>query len=183
MYFPLALFAYTVCYRRTKQCFSVLRTHESDAVDGSSGIRYVTDQWHNVPLLRALGLVSQWDKCINTSGNYFWIKQIPLSVCSRCSVFIWLQFICIFSAKKTEGRLKIENVQWSWDSLGYISLVSNKTGQDFDGLDSSPSVSTPHRFYRCESINLLLFFPLSWRTDYSSQTLDGVSANSNSNWW
>ena len=23
-------------------------------------------------------LVSQWDKCINTSGNYFWIKQIPL---------------------------------------------------------------------------------------------------------
>ena len=42
MYFPLALFAYTVCCLRTEQCFSVLRTHKSDAVDGSSGRRYVT---------------------------------------------------------------------------------------------------------------------------------------------
>ena len=56
MYFPLALFAYIVCCRRTEQCFSVLRTHKSDIVDGSSGRRYVTDQWHNVPLLRARGL-------------------------------------------------------------------------------------------------------------------------------
>ena len=38
-------------------------------------------------------LVSQWDKCINTSGNYFWIKQISLSFCSGCSVFIWLPLI------------------------------------------------------------------------------------------
>ena len=30
-------------------------------------------------------LVSQWDTCINTSGNYVWIKQIPLSL-----------FVCIF---------------------------------------------------------------------------------------
>ena len=35
-----------------------------------------------------VGLVSQRDKCINTSVNYFWIKQIPLSLCSGCSVFI-----------------------------------------------------------------------------------------------
>ena len=56
MYFPLALYACTVCCLRTEQCFSVLRTHKSDAVDGSSGRRYVTDQWHNVPLLRARGL-------------------------------------------------------------------------------------------------------------------------------
>ena len=55
-YLPLALFAYTVCCRRTEQCFSVLRTHKSDVVDESSGRRYVTDQWHNVPLLRARGL-------------------------------------------------------------------------------------------------------------------------------
>ena len=27
-------------------------------------------------------LISQWDKCINTSGNYFLIKHIPLSLCS-----------------------------------------------------------------------------------------------------
>ena len=47
------LFVYTVCCWCTGQCFSVLRTHKSDAVDGSSGRRYVTDQWHNVPLLRA----------------------------------------------------------------------------------------------------------------------------------
>ena len=38
-------------------------------------------------------LVSQWDKCINTSDNYFGIKQIPLSLCSGCSVFIWLPLI------------------------------------------------------------------------------------------
>ena len=38
-------------------------------------------------------LVSQWDKCINTSGNYFWIKQIPLSLCSGCSVLICLPLI------------------------------------------------------------------------------------------
>ena len=53
MYFPLALFVYTVCCRRTEQCFSVLRTHKSEVVDGSSGRRYVTDHWHNVPLLSA----------------------------------------------------------------------------------------------------------------------------------
>ena len=53
MYFPLALFAYPVCCQCTEQCFSVLRTHKSDVVDGSSGRCYVTDQWHNVPLLRA----------------------------------------------------------------------------------------------------------------------------------
>ena len=35
-------------------------------------------------------LVSQWDKCIKSSANYFWIKQIPLSLCSGWSVFIWL---------------------------------------------------------------------------------------------
>ena len=38
-------------------------------------------------------LVSQSNKCINTSGNYFWIKQIPSSLRSRCSVFIWLPLI------------------------------------------------------------------------------------------
>ena len=37
--------------------------------------------------------VSQWDKCINTSGNYFWIKQITLSLCCGCLVFIWLHLI------------------------------------------------------------------------------------------
>ena len=37
-------------------------------------------------------IMSQWDKCINNSGNYFWIKQIPLSLCSGWSVFIWLPF-------------------------------------------------------------------------------------------
>ena len=31
-------------------------------------------------------LVSQWDKCINSSGNYFSIKQIPLLLSSGCSV-------------------------------------------------------------------------------------------------
>ena len=53
MYFSLALFAYTVCCRRTEQCVSVRRRHKSDVVDSSSGRCYVTDQWHNVSLLRA----------------------------------------------------------------------------------------------------------------------------------
>ena len=38
-------------------------------------------------------LVSQWDKCINTCGNYFWIKQFPLIIFSGCSVFIWLPLV------------------------------------------------------------------------------------------
>ena len=61
MYFALyckLLFVYTVCCRRSGQCFSVLRTHKSDVVDGSSGRRYITDQWHNVPLLHARGIES-----------------------------------------------------------------------------------------------------------------------------
>ena len=45
-------------------------------------------------------LISQWDKCINTSGNYFWIKQISLSLCSGCSVFIWLPLIHL------QGKIK-----------------------------------------------------------------------------
>ena len=40
----------------------VLRTHKSDVVDGSSGRRYVTDQWHNVRLLRAHGLYATLHK-------------------------------------------------------------------------------------------------------------------------
>ena len=31
---------------------------------------------------------------LNTSDNYFWIKQISLSLCSGCLVFIWLPLIC-----------------------------------------------------------------------------------------
>ena len=38
-------------------------------------------------------LVSQWDKCINTSDNYFWIKKNPVSLCSGSSVLIWLPLI------------------------------------------------------------------------------------------
>ena len=34
---------------------------------------------------------SQWNKY--TSSNYFWIKQIPLSLHSGCSFFIWLHLI------------------------------------------------------------------------------------------
>ena len=42
-------------------------------------------------------LFSHWDKCINTSGNNFWIKQIPLSLCRGCSIFIWLHLIAIYN--------------------------------------------------------------------------------------
>ena len=44
--------------RRTGQCFSVLRTLHTDVVDSSSGRSYVTEQWHNVPLLRTRALVT-----------------------------------------------------------------------------------------------------------------------------
>ena len=40
-------------------------------------------------------LFSQWDKCINTSVNYFCLKQIALSLSSGCSVFISLPLILI----------------------------------------------------------------------------------------
>ena len=46
------LFVYTVCCRRRDQCFSVLRTRHTDVMGDSSGRSYVTEQWHNVPLLR-----------------------------------------------------------------------------------------------------------------------------------
>ena len=37
-------------------------------------------------------LVSQWNKCINTSGNYFWIKHIPLlQIRVFCRTFSLLQ--------------------------------------------------------------------------------------------
>ena len=46
------LYVYTVCYRRGGQYFSVLRTRHTDLVGDSSGRSYVTEQGHNVPLLR-----------------------------------------------------------------------------------------------------------------------------------
>ena len=51
------LYVYTVCCRRGGQCFSVLRTRHTDVVGDSSGRSYVTEQGHNVPLLRTRGLV------------------------------------------------------------------------------------------------------------------------------
>ena len=46
------LYVYTVCCRRGGQCFSVLRTRHTDEVGDSSGKSYVTEQGHNVLLLR-----------------------------------------------------------------------------------------------------------------------------------
>ena len=50
------LYVYTVCSRRGDQCFSVLRTRHTDVVGDSSERSYVTEQGHNVPLLRTRGL-------------------------------------------------------------------------------------------------------------------------------
>ena len=50
------LFVYIVCCQRTGQCFSVLRTRHTDVVDRSSGRSYITEQWHNVPLLHTRDL-------------------------------------------------------------------------------------------------------------------------------
>ena len=46
------LYVYTVCCRRGGQYFSVLRTRHTDVAGDSSGRSYVTEQGHNVPLLR-----------------------------------------------------------------------------------------------------------------------------------
>ena len=46
------LYVYNVYCRRGGQCFSVLRTRHTDVVGDSSGRSYVTEQGHNVPLLR-----------------------------------------------------------------------------------------------------------------------------------
>ena len=57
MYLPLhsnRLYVYTVCCRRGGQCFSELRTRHTDVVGDSSGRSYVTEQGHNVPLLRTV---------------------------------------------------------------------------------------------------------------------------------
>ena len=52
------LYVYTVCCRRGGQCFSVLRTRHTEVVGDSSGKSYVTEQGHNVPLLRTRGLAA-----------------------------------------------------------------------------------------------------------------------------
>ena len=59
------LFVYTVWSRRVGQCFSVLRTRHTDVVGDSSGRSYVTDQWHNVPLLRTHDI----NPPLSTAGN------------------------------------------------------------------------------------------------------------------
>ena len=91
MHFPLVLFAYTVCCRRTKQCFSVLRTHKSDVVDGSSGRHYVTDQWHNVPLLRARDIDQCFVTCDRTLAtilvNPWTTSQVSLTW--RSALILW----------------------------------------------------------------------------------------------
>ena len=50
------LYVYTVCCRRGGQYFSVLRTRHTDVVGDSRGRSYVTEQGHNVPLLRTRAL-------------------------------------------------------------------------------------------------------------------------------
>ena len=50
------LYVYTVCCWHGGQCFSVLRTCHTDVVGDSSGRSYVTEQGHDVPLLRTRAL-------------------------------------------------------------------------------------------------------------------------------
>ena len=50
------LHVYIVCCRRGGQCFPVVRTRHTDVVGDSSGRSYVTEQGHNVPLLRTRAL-------------------------------------------------------------------------------------------------------------------------------
>ena len=57
-------------------------------------------------------LISQWDKSINTSGNYFWIKQIPLSLCGGCWIFIWLPFIHVTIIKQYTNNHAVLNVSF-----------------------------------------------------------------------
>ena len=61
-----SLYVYTVCCRRGGQCFSVLRTRHIDVVGDSSGRSYVTEQGHNVPLLRTRDL-QQWTNSTSTT--------------------------------------------------------------------------------------------------------------------
>ena len=46
------LYVYNVSCRRGGQCFSVPRIRHTDVVGDSSGKSYITEQGHNVPLLR-----------------------------------------------------------------------------------------------------------------------------------
>ena len=60
-------YVYTVCCRRGGQCFSVLRTRHTDVVGDSSGRSYVTEQGHNVPLLRTRELNVHWNHTVYVS--------------------------------------------------------------------------------------------------------------------
>ena len=96
------MFVYIVCCRRTGQCFSLLRTRNSDVRDSSSGRSYVTQQWHNVPLLRTRALYSHPSYC--SSLSYRAVHSCSF-ICHSLVTTLFLQKVKIFPLKvvKTYG--------------------------------------------------------------------------------
>ena len=76
------LYVYTVCCRRGGQCFSVLITRHTDVVGDSSGRSYVTEQGHNVPLLRSRDI----DQCFVTYGRKLATILVNLWTTSQVSL-------------------------------------------------------------------------------------------------
>ena len=93
------LYVYTVCCRRGGQCFSLLRTLHTDVVGDSSGRSYVTEQGHNVPLLRTRALECNIKLCgIIEHSRYLNIQHYgnisPVAVydgCGSVAFVYWLE--------------------------------------------------------------------------------------------
>ena len=85
------LYVYTVCGWRGGQCFSVLRTRHTDVVGDSSGRSYVTEQGHNVPLLRTRALIKHWQDRAVWNPLWFFFFLLVSGVYIHCRTYL----ICI----------------------------------------------------------------------------------------
>ena len=85
------LYVYTVCCRRGGQCFSVLSTRHTDVVGDSSGRSYVTEQGHNVPLLRTRALYTGPCKNVASQTVVFIPKEFLFASSGKtdCHARLW----------------------------------------------------------------------------------------------
>ena len=127
------VFVYTVFCRRTGQCFSVLRTRNSDVVDSSSGRSYVTEQGHNVPLLRTRALEPGKrtavfrSECSVKSPRLAYPVQPPSRGVN--TVLVWPVLVCSFVIRYQRGSyetscMNVLPVKWRDESPSfYLQFV------------------------------------------------------------
>ena len=93
---PVMTTTFLATWKKTFGDVGFMRTRKCKS---EGGCRSISD----IPLSIRLELIalspSGINVAINTSGTYFWIKQIPLSLRGRFSVFIWLHLQYMYKPK------------------------------------------------------------------------------------